>query len=207
MTLDDRYQLHLHADSSQNDMVARALLVAVIGCSCIHAFSPPQYRISHPLRVYLKDPKNARTVGVETSDPLTLLRAPSVAVAAGVTATDNDATTATAAIPPIRRQGYAILVLLFLVTALCALDRVAMSVAILPMSAEFQYTDSTKGLISSVFSLGYMMGLIPSGLLGTFSSPTATLAWGVLLWSLAQISTPFTAHISIPVLLVSSTTN
>ncbi len=106
-------------------------------------------------------------------------------------------------IPPIKQQGYAILVLLFLVTALCALDRVAMSVAILPMGAEFEYTESTKGLISSVFSLGYMVGLIPSGLLGTFSSPKNTLSWGVLLWSLAQMATPFAAYTSVPILLCS----
>ena len=106
-------------------------------------------------------------------------------------------------IPPIQQRGYAILGLLFMVTALCALDRVAMSVAILPMSVEFQYSDSTKGLISSVFSLGYMCGLIPSGLLGTFSSPKNTLKWGVLVWSLAQMSTTFTAYVSIPALLTS----
>lgn len=104
-------------------------------------------------------------------------------------------------IPPLDKQGYVLLVLLFLVTALCALDRVAMSVAILPMGAEFQYSDSTRGLISSVFSLGYMVGLIPSGLLGTFSSPKKILSYGVLLWSIAQIATPFAAYVSIPVLL------
>ena len=95
------------------------------------------------------------------------------------------------------------LVLLFLVTSLCALDRVAMSVAILPMGSEFQYSESTRGLISSIFSLGYMVGLIPSGLLGTFSSPKKILSYGVLLWSLAQMATPFAAYVSIPVLLCS----
>lgn len=106
-------------------------------------------------------------------------------------------------IPPIDAKGYTILVLLFLVTALCALDRVAMSVAILPMGAEFQYSESTRGLISSVFSLGYMVGLIPSGLLGSFTSPKTILTYGVLLWSIAQFITPFAAYISIPVLLCS----
>lgn len=106
-------------------------------------------------------------------------------------------------VPPLDAKGYTILLLLFLVTALCALDRVAMSVAILPMGAEFQYSESTRGLISSVFSLGYMVGLIPSGLLGSFTSPKTILTYGVLLWSIAQFITPFAAYVSIPVLLCS----
>jgi ACS family sodium-dependent inorganic phosphate cotransporter len=129
-----------------------------------------------------------------------------VGVTTTETATDivkADPVNSSTFIPPIKQQGYAILVLLFLVTALCALDRVAMSVAILPMGAEFEYTESTKGLISSVFSIGYMVGLIPSGLLGTFSSPKNTLSWGVLLWSLAQMATPFAAYTSVPILLCS----
>jgi MFS transporter, ACS family, solute carrier family 17 (sodium-dependent inorganic phosphate cotransporter), other len=112
-------------------------------------------------------------------------------------------TLAVTAIPPLESKGYVILTLLFLVSTLCALDRVAMSVAILPMGDEFQYNASTRGLISSVFSLGYMVGLIPSGLLGSFSSPKKILAYGVLLWSVAQIATPFAAYVSIPVLLCS----
>jgi hypothetical protein len=119
------------------------------------------------------------------------------------TSTSTSTSSTVLNIPPIERKGFLILILLFLVVALCALDRVAMSVAILPMGAEFQYSDATKGLISSIFSLGYMVGLVPSGLLGTFSSPKSILAYGVLLWSLAQIVTPFAAYASIPVLLFS----
>jgi MFS family permease len=106
-------------------------------------------------------------------------------------------------IPPLQKQGFIIMGLLFFVSALCALDRVAMSVAILPMADEFQYSESTKGAISSIFSLGYMVGLIPSGLLGTFSSPKSTLSYGVMLWSAAQIATPFAAYISFPALYAS----
>jgi hypothetical protein len=38
-----------------------------------------------------------------------------------------------------------------------------MSVAIVPMSAEFGYSDTTKGLIASAFSWGYMTFMIPAG--------------------------------------------
>lgn len=37
---------------------------------------------------------------------------------------------------------------------ICSVDRAAISVAILPMSQEYGWDESTKGLISSVFLLG-----------------------------------------------------
>lgn len=42
-----------------------------------------------------------------------------------------------------------------LVAVICSVDRASISVAILPMSAEFLWDDSTKGLISSAFFVGY----------------------------------------------------
>lgn len=41
-----------------------------------------------------------------------------------------------------------------LVAVICSVDRAAISVTILPMSAEFLWDDSTKGLISSAFFIG-----------------------------------------------------
>lgn len=41
-----------------------------------------------------------------------------------------------------------------LVALICSVDRSAMSVAILPMSVEYLWDSSTKGLISSAFFLG-----------------------------------------------------
>ena len=46
----------------------------------------------------------------------------------------------------------------------CALDRVVMSVAILPMTEQYGYSDSTKGAIAAGFSVGYCLGLLPTGL-------------------------------------------
>lgn len=42
--------------------------------------------------------------------------------------------------------------LCFLVAIVCALDRVAMSVAIVPMGNVYDYTDTTKGLVSLCLS-------------------------------------------------------
>lgn len=43
---------------------------------------------------------------------------------------------------------YAMMGMCFLVATVCALDRVAMSVAIVPMAQAYGYTDTTKGLVS-----------------------------------------------------------
>ena len=41
------------------------------------------------------------------------------------------------------------------IAAICALDRVVMSVAIIPMAADLAFSDATKGLIAASFSVGY----------------------------------------------------
>ncbi|GKY92424.1 hypothetical protein MPSEU_000213000 [Mayamaea pseudoterrestris] len=85
-------------------------------------------------------------------------------------------------------------VLLWLIACLSALDRVAMSVAILPMSMELGWTDTTKGAISSLFSVGYGLCIIPAGLVvSTSGRPIVILATGVLIWSIATMATPAAA--------------
>jgi len=88
-----------------------------------------------------------------------------------------------------------ILILCWFVALLSALDRVAMSVAILPISSEFHLTDTAKGSISSVFSVGYGLGIIPAGLLVSAVSPRIIMASGVVLWSLATFGTPIAANL------------
>jgi len=45
------------------------------------------------------------------------------------------------------------------VSFICSIDRAAMSVAILPMSEQFQWDDSIKGVVSASFFAGYMVRL------------------------------------------------
>lgn len=85
------------------------------------------------------------------------------------------------------------LALCWFVGLLSSLDRVAMSVAILPLSDEYHLTDTIKGEISSVFSVGYGLGIIPVGLLVSSVSPRIIMASGVTLWSLATFGTPIAA--------------
>lgn len=50
------------------------------------------------------------------------------------------------------RSLFTIMGLCFLVAIVCALDRVAMSVAIVPMGNVYDYTETTKGLVSACSS-------------------------------------------------------
>jgi len=84
------------------------------------------------------------------------------------------------------------MVLIFAVASLSSLDRVAMSVAIVPMSQEMDISDSVKGSISSFFSVGYGLGILPAGLLVSRLSPRLIMAGGICLWSFGTIATPFT---------------
>jgi len=83
------------------------------------------------------------------------------------------------------------MILIFIVGSLCSLDRVAMSVALVPMSEEMAISDSVKGSISSFFSVGYGLAILPAGLLLSKLSPRAIMACGICLWSAGTIVTPY----------------
>ena len=84
--------------------------------------------------------------------------------------------------------------LLWITACLSALDRVAMSVALVPMTAEFGLTDTIKGSISSFFSIGYGLGIIPAGIILSFASPRLVMSVAVVGWSLATLATPWAAE-------------
>ena len=94
-----------------------------------------------------------------------------------------------------------VLLLCCAIGAVCALDRVLMSVAILPMAEQYSYSDSTKGLIAAGFSIGYCLGLLPTGAAAATGSPKFVLLCGLLVWSIAQAATPAAAAIGVPSLL------
>lgn len=83
--------------------------------------------------------------------------------------------------------------LLFLVCFLCSLDRVALSVAMLPMSQDFGWTDTTKGLVSAASTIGYMVALLPAGIAGSLADPVLVMGVGVAIWSAATLATPAAA--------------
>jgi len=86
-----------------------------------------------------------------------------------------------------------ILVLCWFVTFLAALDRVAMSITIQPLSTEYHLMDGVKGEISPFFSVGYGLAIIPCGVLLSVFSPRVIMTVGVGLWSFATLGTPIAA--------------
>eukprot|EP00892_Ulva_mutabilis_P002002 jgi/Ulvmu1/11802/UM080_0013.1 len=89
-----------------------------------------------------------------------------------------------------------------LVAVICSVDRASISVAILPMSAEFLWDDSTKGLISSAFFVGYGVTNLVAGYVATKYPPGTVLATGVAIWSLLTILTPAAAAGSLSSLVI-----
>ena len=100
-----------------------------------------------------------------------------------------------------------IMILCWGVTFLSALDRVAMSVAMIPLAEELDFTESMKGQVSSVFSIGYGLTILPVGIALSRTSPRLMMGMGMALWSIATLVTPLTASCDTiaPLLMVRAT--
>ncbi|GLT48802.1 hypothetical protein SLA2020_224010 [Shorea laevis] len=79
---------------------------------------------------------------------------------------------------------------------------VNMSIAILPMSAEFNWSPTTVGLIQSSFFWGYLLTQFAGGIWADTVGAKSVLAFGVVWWSIATVLTPVAANIGLPFLLV-----
>ncbi|KAM6601116.1 hypothetical protein CsatA_020725 [Cannabis sativa] len=97
---------------------------------------------------------------------------------------------------------WVIVVLCFCAFLLCNMDRVNMSIAILPMSKEFNWNSATVGLIQSSFFWGYLLTQILGGIWADKIGGKLVLGFGVVWWSIATILTPIAAKIGLPCLLV-----
>ncbi|HEX3591463.1 MAG TPA: MFS transporter [Pseudonocardiaceae bacterium] len=70
------------------------------------------------------------------------------------------------------------------------IDRSAISFAVQPLTDEFHITSSQYGLISSAFSVGYMIFAFLTGPLVDRFGPRRILLIGMVVWSLASAITP-----------------
>lgn len=82
----------------------------------------------------------------------------------------------------------------FVAFLLCNMDRVNMSVSILPMAEEFGWSDATKGLVQSSFFWGYLLTQVLGGVLSDRAGGKAVLGFGVAWWSLFTAITPWAAR-------------
>jgi len=74
---------------------------------------------------------------------------------------------------------------------ICNMDKVNMSVAIIPMARQFGWNATVSGLVQSSFFYGYMLCQLPGGFLNTRFSGARMLPLGVALWSTATAAVPF----------------
>ncbi|MDO8433375.1 MAG: ACS family MFS transporter [Candidatus Binatus sp.] len=98
-------------------------------------------------------------------------------------------------------QRYTVVGLFFLGTALCYIDRISISVAIIPLAREFGYDSAAKGLVLSAVFWGYIWTQLLGGWMADRFGGHRVLAAGVAIWSLATFVTPIAAAATFPALL------
>ena len=84
----------------------------------------------------------------------------------------------------------------------CYIDRVNISVAIIPMAEDLGWSLQTQGTVLSSFFVGYLLLQVVGGRLADRFGGKVVLGAGVLLWSLFTILTPPAAWMGITVLLL-----
>ncbi len=98
---------------------------------------------------------------------------------------------------------YTMVSLCAMATFICYIDRVNISVAIIPMAEEFGWDQGTRGLILSSFFVGYLLTQIAGGWLADRFGGKAVLGFGVVFWSFFTIITPPAAFAGLTMLLLS----
>ena len=99
------------------------------------------------------------------------------------------------------QRRHTVVLLCFLSTFICYIDRVNIAVAIIPMAKQFGWSDAEKGLVLSSFFVGYMVTQVLGGWLAQKWGGKAVLGFGVLWWSAFTMLTPLSAMTSFPVLI------
>jgi len=84
---------------------------------------------------------------------------------------------------------------------ICMIDRIAISIAIIPMAEENGWSPTIQGAVMSAFFLGYVTLQIPAGYLSDRFGGKWVLGLGVLFWSLFTLLTPASAALGISILL------
>jgi ACS family sodium-dependent inorganic phosphate cotransporter len=88
---------------------------------------------------------------------------------------------------------YLLVGLCFAATFVCYIDRINISVAIIPMAEALHWDASRQGLVLSSFFVGYLLTQVVGGRLADRFGGKVVLATGVLWWSLFTLLTPVAA--------------
>lgn len=136
-----------------------------------------------------------------------ILAAVQVASSLSSSSSDDTTSTSTSSVPdgadigvPHRWNVVAMMALAFV---LCNMDKVNMSVAVIPMAKELGWSATERGLVSSSFFWGYSLTQIPAGWISTSIGGAKVLVAGVALWSIGTLIAPPAAHLSLIALCAS----
>jgi ACS family sodium-dependent inorganic phosphate cotransporter len=105
--------------------------------------------------------------------------------------------------PPLSHywpRRFMLVVLCFLSTFICYIDRVNISVAIIPMADEFGWDQTTRGIVLSSFFYGYLATQVLGGWLADRFGGKIVLGLGVVWWSVFTLLTPPAAYVSLAAL-------
>ena len=61
------------------------------------------------------------------------------------------------------QKRHIVVALCFLATFICYIDRVSISVAVIPMAEQYGWSNTTKGWVLSSFFIGYLLAMVPGG--------------------------------------------
>lgn len=89
----------------------------------------------------------------------------------------------------------------FCATLICYIDRINISVAIIPMQEYFGWSDTIKGFVLSSFYIGYAFFQIPSGWLANKYGGKILMGVALIWWSFMTILTPLAGAISLGALI------
>ena len=92
------------------------------------------------------------------------------------------------------KRRHSIVALSFAAVLICYLDRVSISVAVVPLQAELGWSATRTGTVLSAFFLGYVACQIPAGWAAQRIGPRLLLGFAILWWSLMTMLTPIAAH-------------
>ena len=100
------------------------------------------------------------------------------------------------------QKRHQLVLMAFLAIFICYMDRVAISVAIIPMVETYGWDLSTQGLVLSSFFIGYLLTQVVGGKLADRYGGKVVLGFGVFIWSLFTLVAPPAAALGITVLIV-----
>ena len=99
------------------------------------------------------------------------------------------------------RSRFSLVLLSFAAVFVCYIDRVNISIAIIPMAEEYGWSATTQGVILSCFYFGYMITQFLGGWLADRYGGKVVLAVGVIWWSVFTILTPPAAALGLAALV------